>query len=259
MLLRLNAVERDLAGTDGRAAAPRRHSGPRIRRQRAGDRRAARRLSPDRPRRACRRSTAPRRATNISSSTAGRCATSCWSARCAAPIRISSRATAIRWSRCSSTAAGGSDRRQCPSGQGRGALPRRRPGARPHRRRAAPRARRGRPSRLDHRRRSGARLVPPRRCAIDTASRAVDDPPTYAPHAASPKPPRSIRRRSSSDAFAAPARAAEPSQPAEDADAFPARRGARRSCTRPISSRRPRTASSSSISMRRMSGWSMSA
>ena len=43
------------------------------------------------------------RATSICSSTAGRCATNCWSARCAAPIRISWRATAIRSSRCSST------------------------------------------------------------------------------------------------------------------------------------------------------------
>ena len=52
---------------------------------------------------ACRRSTAPRRRRSICSSTAGRCATGCWSARCAAPIRISWRATAIRWWRCSSS------------------------------------------------------------------------------------------------------------------------------------------------------------
>ena len=45
---------------------------------------------------------ADRRSTSISSSTAGRCATSCWPARCAAPTRISWRATAIPWWRCSS-------------------------------------------------------------------------------------------------------------------------------------------------------------
>ena len=39
---------------------------------------------------------------NICSSTAGRCATSCCSARCARPMRIICRATGIRWWRCSS-------------------------------------------------------------------------------------------------------------------------------------------------------------
>ena len=52
---------------------------------------------------ACRRSTAACRATSTSSSTAARCATGCWSARCAAPIRTCWRATATPLSRCSST------------------------------------------------------------------------------------------------------------------------------------------------------------
>ena len=45
---------------------------------------------------------APMRSGNICSSTAGRCATSCCSARCAPPTPTTCRATAIRWWRCSS-------------------------------------------------------------------------------------------------------------------------------------------------------------
>ena len=119
------------------------------------DRRSARRLPAHRLRRPADAQPRHRRATSISSSTAGRCATSCCSARCAAPTRISWRATAIRWWRCSSTSPE-RGRRQRPSRQGRGALPRRRPGARPDRRRAEPGAGRRRPSRLHHGGRRGA-------------------------------------------------------------------------------------------------------
>ena len=51
---------------------------------------------------ACRRCRAPTRSGNICSSTAGRCATRCWSAPCAAPTPIICRATGIRCWRCSS-------------------------------------------------------------------------------------------------------------------------------------------------------------
>ena len=63
-----------------------------------------------------------------------------------------------RWWRCSSTGRP-RDRRQCPPGQGRGAVPRRRPGARADRRRVAQRAGGGRPSRQHDGGRRGARRV----------------------------------------------------------------------------------------------------
>ena len=56
----------------------------------------ARRRSRSKALPACRRCRAPTRSANISSSTAGRCATSCCSAPCAPPMPITCRATAIR-------------------------------------------------------------------------------------------------------------------------------------------------------------------
>ena len=67
------------------------------------DRRRARRRAADRLCRPADAQPRQRAACSTCSSTAGRCATGCCSARCAAPIRISWRATAIRWWRCSST------------------------------------------------------------------------------------------------------------------------------------------------------------
>ena len=93
-------------GPDGRcrygaAGAPRGGDGPRVRRECAAHRCRARRASGSPAISACRPSTRRPRPSNSSSSTAGRCATACCRARCAAPIRISSPATAIPWWRCS--------------------------------------------------------------------------------------------------------------------------------------------------------------
>ena len=82
----------------------RRGAGRRLRRERrCRSRREREGVAPDRPCRRCRRSTAapPRRST--CSSTAGRCATGCCSARCAAPMPTCCRATATRWWRCISS------------------------------------------------------------------------------------------------------------------------------------------------------------
>ena len=57
--------------------------------------RAGATVSPSRALRRCRRCRAPMRSASICSSTAGRCATSCSSAWCAAPMRTICRATAI--------------------------------------------------------------------------------------------------------------------------------------------------------------------
>ena len=87
--------------------------------------------------------------------------------------------------------AGRRGRRQRASGQGRGALPRRRPGARPDRRRLRHALADGRPSRLDHGRRAAARRVPRR--AIGQLSAASSCAAAPAPRrAASPR----RRRRS---------------------------------------------------------------
>ena len=85
------------------------------------------------------------------SSTAARCATGCCSARCAAPIRISWRATAIRWWRCFSKRRAADVDVNVHPAKAESPLPRFRPGARADRRRPAARAGRGRPSRLDDR------------------------------------------------------------------------------------------------------------
>ncbi len=152
----------------------------RFRRELGRDRRRARRVSAERligsadpqPRRC--------RATNISSSTAGRCATNCWSARCAAPIRMCWRAIAIRSSRCFSTghptrSTSMSIRPRPRYGFAMSAL-----GARADRRRIAQRARRCRPSRLDDGRRRRARGIPARRAAPVAACAHFPgaDPPT---------------------------------------------------------------------------------
>ena len=144
-------------------------------------------------------------------------------------------------------------------GQGRGALPRSGPGARAHRRRAsstrwprpgiAPRRR----SRARRSARSGRALRP---CPI--GRRAASAPRGLYETAAALSGAAARRRRL--------AGLAEPSAPP---GARPRHRRRRRptirsaprapSCTTPISSRRPPTASSSSISTRPMSAWSMSA
>ena len=107
--------------------------------------------------RRCRPSRAGRRWRSTSSSTAGRCATSCCSARCAPPMPTSSPATGIRRRRCSSTATPEEVDVNVHPGQGRGALPRSRAGARAGGRRAAPGAGRGRAPRR-RRRRAAAML-----------------------------------------------------------------------------------------------------
>ena len=124
---------------DARAAG--RDHGPRVRRQRARDRRRARGRPADRLRRPADLQPARPRRTSICSSTAGRCGTGCWPARCAAPTAISWPATAIPWWRCSSscdrawsTSTSIRPRPRCASAS--------RPRARPDRRRAAHRARR---------------------------------------------------------------------------------------------------------------------
>ena len=83
-------------GRDGTARPARRGDGPRFRRQRAGDCRRAGTASAHRLCRAADTTTAAPPARSICSSMAGRCVTGCCSARCAAPIRISSPATATR-------------------------------------------------------------------------------------------------------------------------------------------------------------------
>ena len=155
-------------------------------------------------------------------------------------------------------AAGGRGRRQRPSGQGRGALPRRRAGARPDRRRLQACAGRGRPSRR-HDRGDGARSAASgRRGAVGLARRALRC------RAASPRrPPRPMRRSTArpqlQGVLAPAARAAMPR--ADERRRPPTIRSAPRgrSCTRPTSWRRPPTASSSSTSTPPMSGSSMSA
>ena len=107
------------------------------------------------------------RASSSSSSTAARCATRRWRARCAGPTSISCRPTGTRSWRCSSIGPERS-RRQRPSGQGRGALSRFGPDPRPDRRRdqaasnqrctaLRPPAERRRFSRCGRRNRSGPR------------------------------------------------------------------------------------------------------
>ena len=149
--------------------------------------------------------------------------------------------------------------RQRASGQGRGALPRSRPGARPDHRRPAPRAGRRRPPRATT---GGAP-----RCA---AFRPGRDPPALerarlARAAAAGRRRRSCRARNeapgsrrrrrqpSTWARRRPTRASMWTSPrpisSTGRSAPPARR-----CTRPISWRRPATASSSSTSTPRTSG-----
>ena len=141
---------------DGGCGAARRHHGPassattRCRSTRSA------RASPVGLRRPADLQPRQRRAAVSCSSTAARCATGCSTARCAPPTPISWPATAILLALFLDVPSR-IRRRQRPSGQGRGAFPRSRPGARPDHRRPAPRARGRRPSRLDHGRRRGAR------------------------------------------------------------------------------------------------------
>ena len=115
-----------LPGAPGRLARLADILGRRVPRQRGRGRRRARGRAVDGFAGAADAHRAPTRSGNICSSTAGRCATSCCSARCAAPMPTICRATAIRWWRCSSTLPTARGRRQRASGQDRGALPRRR-------------------------------------------------------------------------------------------------------------------------------------
>ena len=171
--------------------------------------------------------------------------------------------------------AGRRGRRQRASGQGRGALPRCRAGARPHRRRAEPRSGRRRPPRLDHRRRRRhwARFRAAARRADAAGGGAAALRPIASRWAAigrrdicllgwrSRRPP--TRRRWPRLWTCRRARA-RPKGPRKSRSTRAAERLIRsapraRSCTRPTSWRRPRTASSSSTSTPRMSGWSTSA
>ncbi len=125
-------------------------------------------------------------------------------------------------------------------GEGRGAVPRRRVGARSDRRRAAQRARRRRASRLVDGRRRGGRGLPPRvrhpgvECAALRLPVAAADPV--------------IGARRERQQFSAADRGSCRAQRHRSAPRA-------RSCTEPTSSRRPRPGSFSSTSMRRMSGW----
>ena len=205
---------------------------------------------------ACRPTTAPMRRSSTCSSTAGRCATGCCRARCAAPMPTSSPATAIRRGAVP-RAAGGGGRCQCPSGQGRGALPRSGPGAR--------------------------LIVGSLSHALAEAGHRAST--TVAGGARGQLPARAARRQTETvrprgtlagtprfRAASLPEQAAAVYAPFRGVDASPRKRSNRvgrgevsrwvwlgRSCTRPILWRRPQTGSSSSISTPRMSGWSTSA
>ncbi len=91
-----------LPGAPGRLARLADILGPEFRANAVEVQRRARRRHGRRLRRAADAHAAPTRSGNICSSTAGRCATSCCSAWCAAPTPTICRATAIRSSRCSS-------------------------------------------------------------------------------------------------------------------------------------------------------------
>ena len=160
----------------------------------------------------------------------------------------------------------GGGRCQRPSGQGRGALPRCRPGARPDRRRLQACAGR----------RPATAPPPPWPPAALGSFRPGDRPQSAGESAWRPqqRAPRAARLRRAGRRALCAARSAVGGRRTADVvlDARGARprptapgsrlsRSAPRgpSCTRPTSSPRPPTASSSSTSMPPMSGWSMSA
>ena len=142
-------------------------------------------------------------------------------------------------------------RRQRPSRQGRGALPRRGPRARPRRRRDQAAPRRGAASRRDHRRdgdrpRHAAAAGLPRRLVRRAAGTGALRPRACG---------AALRRAGAGGASpTSPRRRAAP-RPRQRTRATSPRRSARRGrrCTRPTSSPRPPTASSSSTSTRRTS------
>ena len=162
---------------------------------------------------------------------------------------------------CSSTSTRGG-RRQCPSGQGRGALPRRGPGARPDRRRAAARRWRDaghapRPRRADAGARApfrrgwigGAHVVTATSCAAARVS-----PRTLRAY-------RALRRCGAGRIRCAPRRRRTPApRSTAERDARSSARRRARAAARDLYRGPDRaTASSSSTSTPRMSGWSMSA
>ena len=109
---------------------------------------------------------------------------------------------------------------------------------------------RGGPSRLDHGGRRGAVGVPAPGAAISQ--------PSFPPRIRRPAISRACANRRSLFADGAPVSARVEEAPAADHAATRRWASRARNCTKPISWRRPPTASSSSISMPRMSGWSMS-
>ena len=209
----------------------------------------------------CRPSRAPIRSANICSSMTARCATSCCSARCAAPMRIICRATGIRWWRCFSRSIRARSTSTCirPRPKCAFAMPAWCAGcwsARCARRwrakRSAPRDRR----RCDH------RGVPPGFARRGAAGGTVRRSPA-APQFSVARQCRARLRRSRAGGVRRCRRAIGRCARHVGRSGRPicsivrSARRARR-CTRPISWRRRATASSSSISTPRMSAWSMS-